>query len=131
MDNVDTRAHADAARVGISDDRVRPYILIGGTASNPVLRPVLDSGDPIVDSQIKISAGRSGVTLSGDVKKYHTFFGAFPYEELCNQVLVRPRHDRWPIGGDSGSPLWSPMSRAGISGAKIHGLYIGTHQAVV
>jgi hypothetical protein len=32
MDNVGRRTSADAARVGICDARVQPYILIGGTA---------------------------------------------------------------------------------------------------
>jgi hypothetical protein len=32
MDNVGTHTFADAAHVGISDARVQPYILIGGTA---------------------------------------------------------------------------------------------------
>ncbi|MCL0098839.1 hypothetical protein M1O16_03170 [Dehalococcoidia bacterium] len=41
-------AYADAARVVICDGRVCPYILIGGSLSNPALRPVFASGDPAV-----------------------------------------------------------------------------------
>ena len=45
-DNVGTHTYADAARVGIFDAGVRPYILIGGSSSH--LRPVFASGDPAV-----------------------------------------------------------------------------------
>ncbi|MCL0039306.1 hypothetical protein M1N46_03655 [Dehalococcoidia bacterium] len=47
-DNVGVIAYADAARVAICDGRVCPYILIGGSLSNPALRPVFASGDPAV-----------------------------------------------------------------------------------
>jgi hypothetical protein len=108
MDNADTRAHADAARVGISDDRVRPYILIGGTASNPALRPVVASGDPAVNTTIWISAGRSGITRQVNVVRYETLTTAHavPFERLYHQVLVRPvqvpgEPEWWGIPGDT------------------------------
>jgi hypothetical protein len=122
MDNVGTRTYADAARVGICDTRVRPYILTGGTASRPILRPVVASGDPAVGATIWITGGRSGLSWQVKVVRYATFpFG--PYVELRNQVLVRPLPGRpWGMGGDSGSPVWG---QPGASQAKIHGVFNG------
>ncbi|MCL0077246.1 hypothetical protein M1O12_04440 [Dehalococcoidia bacterium] len=131
-DNVATHTYADAARVGISDARVRPYILIGGSPSQPALRPVFGSADPPLpppQSVIWISAGRTGVTFSVDVLERRTFTNSGPYEELRDQVIVRPRvHLPGTMGGDSGSPywlpVWDPVRR--MHGAKIHGLHVGT-----
>ncbi|MBT9159786.1 MAG: hypothetical protein DDT26_01051 [Dehalococcoidia bacterium] len=126
-DNVGTHTYADAARVGISDARVRPYILIGGTPSQPALRPVFASGDPALGESIWISAGRTGLTFSVNVLRRHTFKNWGPWVELKNQFLVRPVGDIWAIGGDSGSPYWHPVwdPVKGIHGAKIHGLHVG------
>ncbi|MCL0075635.1 hypothetical protein M1O17_01970 [Dehalococcoidia bacterium] len=104
-DNVGTHTYADAARVGISDARMRPYILIGGSPSRPALRPVFASGDPAVGDIIWISAGRTGLTFSVDVVRRQTFLNSGAYEELRDQVIVRPRvHLPGTTGGDSGSP---------------------------
>ncbi|MCL0058662.1 hypothetical protein M1O47_03170, partial [Dehalococcoidia bacterium] len=99
-DNAGRVAYADAARVGISDAIV-----------------------------IWISAGRTGVTFSVDVLERRTFTNSGPYEELRDQVIVRPRvHLPGTMGGDSGSPywlpVWDPVRR--MHGAKIHGLHVGT-----
>ncbi|MCL0104982.1 hypothetical protein M1O57_05280 [Dehalococcoidia bacterium] len=90
-DNVGTDTYADAARVGISDARVRPDILIGGALSQPVLRPVFASGDPALEDRIWISAGRSGVTFSVDVLRRRTLVLAppWPWVKLRDQFLVR------------------------------------------
>ncbi|MCL0060110.1 hypothetical protein M1O20_06505, partial [Dehalococcoidia bacterium] len=58
-----------------------------------------------------------------------TFTNSGPYEELRDQVIVRPRvHLPGTMGGDSGSPywlpVWDPVRR--MHGAKIHGLHVGT-----
>ncbi|MCL0098056.1 hypothetical protein M1O19_06025 [Dehalococcoidia bacterium] len=97
-DNAGRIAYADAARVGISDAIV-----------------------------IWISAGRTGVTFSVDVLERRTFTNSGPYEELRDQVIVRPRvHLPGTMGGDSGSPywlpVWDPVRR--MHGAKIHGLHV-------
>ncbi|MCL0063937.1 hypothetical protein M1N83_01845, partial [Dehalococcoidia bacterium] len=128
-DNVGTDTYADAARVGISDARVRPDILIGGALSQPVLRPVFASGDPALEDRIWISAGRSGVTFSVDVLRRRTLVLAppWPWVKLRDQFLVR---SPWGIRdkiGDSGSPYWLPVwdPEKGMHGAKIHGLHAG------
>ncbi|MCL0080113.1 hypothetical protein M1O18_04355 [Dehalococcoidia bacterium] len=91
-DNVGVIAYADAAPVAICDGRVCPYILIGGSPSNPALRPVFASGDvpaPLPGQPgevIWISAGRSGVTFSVEVVRYgRVQYG--PFWELRNQLI--------------------------------------------
>jgi len=128
--NVGTRSHADAARVGISDARVHPYILIGGTKSNPALRPVFASGDPTrVGDVIWISAGRTGLTWQVEVKRMGVNIPHWPpFDMNYNQVLVRPLPGNpLTMAGDSGSPLWLSIWDPGRRqhGAKIHGLHVG------
>ncbi|MCL0076509.1 hypothetical protein M1O57_04930 [Dehalococcoidia bacterium] len=128
-ENVGRITYADAARVAICDTRVQPYILIGGSPSTPVLRPIFDAEDPPdpkLRPRIWISAARTGLTIQVTVYRYGTLHGWAPWEELRDQLLVRPVRDTWAMDGDSGSPFWSPVwcpTRG--RGAKIHGLYFG------
>lgn len=131
-DNVATITYADAAKVAVCDAKLQPYILIGGSPSNPVFRPIFDADDPPEPKdgkekpRIWISAARTGVTFQVSVYSRHTFPNWGPWEQLRNQVLVRPVGDTWSTQGDSGSPYWTPLRCPTRGpGAKIHGLHVG------
>jgi len=130
MDSIGRRAYAEAARVGISDARVRPYIVVDAPVIGPPhLLPVLAAGDPILGMEVNLTAGRSGAILRGEVR--HRIIrvpGVEPGWGLYSQYLVRPRGGS-PVDGDSGGPFWTRMSiiRHGVirRGARICGLYVG------
>ena len=125
-DNVGPVTYADAARVAICDTRVKPSILFGGSASQPVFQPVFDARDPKIGDRIFISAGRTGLAFEVTVEKRYTLLNWWPWEELRDQFLVRPIGPLWTMGGDSGSPYWAAMwcPRRGL-GARIHGVHYG------